>query len=1020
MPAFSRGERQIDISILGGDFNSVNRGQTIYIGTTPNARNVGRIRAISASATQLTVAENDLNLRDGMYLTVVQYYEPWAVFPRIVLDDNNVPSFFKDFDITYTDQNLNLDPVVHMGPNHAVFLDGTPTGSYASIFWGSSGTFDPTDSSIPTGYAWNFEGGIPSASFLPDPGYIDYTGAGQFLTTLEVTSNRGKTFEGRRHVSVYTRPDQGPRPPILSWGMQSFEGSRDNGGYSLRLWLREDADFERIMAGSLVVLFTDDGEGPFVGKVGGNAENRSSILFNGYIEEGSIALNAVTNRLEFRVSSITGTMKTLASFSATLESVNTPATWNEMAAMNVDKAMAHYLRWHSTILTVADFQPSGDTMSVEFMDFERASLYEAVNNLYASALVANVIADRQGEIWAEIDANMRATGSARGLSTALTMTRQDWRGSFDIQERIDERLSYIELGGLAYSGPATGTTDPFLGGAPGDAPAYHGSLERVSGMVVRGQTHINELAGLAFARANARYPEVIVPIAGDYRILDIAPQERVLLSLDPADTYRQIDWTLKPFIPAQIRYQHQPADQVLLMETTLSEETEGPPGESVEIPVDPPFPIWIAPEINLPPINLPPPLDPIPIDPAPGTGDLVYVVTSNRVTRTRNFHADGLTTTFEDITSPLISGSIQAFRLDPVDPQNVAYLLSATAAVPSDLDSGPYLYRITSLDSASPIYTVIMTPREFGEAGPSTVNFDGALHGFDVSVSAISSNIIWVSGGGHRTAPPNDDVCKIVRTGNGGATWVDTSNDFLPRLSGNDSNRPIDASEHALQNAVAVISNSTPQEELFATLNQGSTWNEVNPAVAVRVKDFHVPFQGNGADLLIFYSEGEGVDKRLYRTEDRGTTRTDVSPNYDGNNWAKARQGPRGRASRQIRSYQANRLFMAAVLQRDEAEPTDNNDSAFFTSTDGGVTPASWFVRHVWTGNVGFLDWLKTDPNKLYALGASTAEVQIIGSADGGILWVEKTASWERDIGTIGAPDNLGFDRVGIFSVWTV
>jgi hypothetical protein len=1024
MPSISRGEREIDITILGGDFNDVNRGQTVYIGTSPNSRNVGKIRAISASSTQLTIAENDRTLLTGMYLTVVEFYEPWAVFPRILLNEDNVPQFFKDYDIEYSDQNFNLDPVVHMGPNHAMFLDNTPTGSWASIYYSSSGTFDPTDDSIPTGHVWNFEGGMPTASFVADPGYIDYTGAGHFLTSLQVTSNRGTTFRGRRHISVYTRPNEGADRNIISWGMQSFEGSRDNGGYSLRLWLREEADYQKIIPGSLVVLFTEDGEGPFDTKVGGNNENRTSILFNGYVEDGSIALNAVTNRLEFRVNSITGTMKTLASFSATLESKETPETWNEMSLLTVDKAMVHYLRWHTTILAIADFHPSGDTKNVEFMDFERASAYEAVNNLYASALIATLVADRQGGIYGEIDANLLDTGSARNLDTMFELTRQDWRGSMDIQERIDERLSYIELGGLGFGGPVTGSeSEPFLSGAPGDAPAYHGSLERVTGLVVTGQEQINRLSGMAFARANAIYPEVIVPMAGDYRIIDIAPQERIQLTLAEEDTYRQLVWDMKPFIPQTVRYQYQAADQVLLMETTLREETHGPPGETVEIPVDPPFPVWIAPEINFPPIVLPPPLDPIPIDPAPGTGELVYVVTSNRLTRTRNFHASGDLTVWQNLTNPLVSGSYHGFRLDPIDPQNVAYLLSSTGDTPGNKDIGPYLFKITNLNSASPTYTMLMTPRQFAEAPAAGPAITGNIDGHDLSVSAVNPNIIWVLGKGHYDFPINDRHLRVLRSNDGGATWSGASGNLINNNAGNDSNRPIDASEHGIQVATLIGSLGTPQEALYQTSNFGSIWDEASliSDTDVDVKDFHVPFQGNGADRLIYYSDGEGPQKRLYKTENPGNTRIDISPNYDGNLWAVQRESLPWSPSRHIKSHQSNRLFMCSILQRNVGEPSDGNQSVFFTATDGAPSPASWVPRATWTGKIGYLDWFKTDVNQIFMLGGNiSSERKILGTVDGGLNWNYNDASWERDIGTFGAPDFTGWAPIGIFSVWTV
>lgn len=51
MGSIGRGEREIDIDVITGDVWSVNRGQTMYIGTTPGAKDMGRLRAISSTLT---------------------------------------------------------------------------------------------------------------------------------------------------------------------------------------------------------------------------------------------------------------------------------------------------------------------------------------------------------------------------------------------------------------------------------------------------------------------------------------------------------------------------------------------------------------------------------------------------------------------------------------------------------------------------------------------------------------------------------------------------------------------------------------------------------------------------------------------------------------------------------------------------------------------------------------------------------------------------------------------------------
>jgi len=621
----TKGARGITVASISGDANSVVRGMTCYIGTTPGGRDLGRLRAISATPTLVTLAENALNWVNGWYLTVCAYYEPWAVFSRIILQ-SNIPIFYKDYDVLYTSQNENMRPVVVMGPNHAGFM---ATGALG-IYYSSSGTYTPSDLSTPTGYAWVFEGGTPTGSQVKDPGYVQYTGAGHFLTTLTVTSNAGVQAVGHRHVSVYTRPDEGPNPPILRWSLKSLEGARDNGGWSATIAIHQSVNISQVVDGALVVIFTDDWEGGVAGKVAAGSENRSSILFVGYIEDDSIRVLPDRSTVDFRVAGLCEYSKRLSTYSATLESVADAASWNEMNNMTVDMGVVGYLQWQSTLLEIADFHRTGDTQPVNYLDFGRGDLYEAYNGLYNSALLASVVTDRQGTMWAEKEASILATGTTRNtaLGTGFSMSRQDWRSELAITRRPRTDLAYLELGGIAFAGPGvtTGVNVPYLAGAPGDVSDYWGTVERTTGLVLTNQTDLNNLVGLAWARANALFPEVTIRLAADYRFIDIAPQMRLLLNLTAQDNYRGSVWTDKPFVPFSMTYESNAQEQTILPEVRAREETEGGPGTTIIIPVEPPYtdndlPDW---QITFPPIMPFPGIFP-PITPEPPAVPTVFV-----------------------------------------------------------------------------------------------------------------------------------------------------------------------------------------------------------------------------------------------------------------------------------------------------------------------------------------------------------------------------------------------------------
>ena len=106
-------------NVSSGSYLNVVSGMTMYVGSSLGGHDKGRVRVKDAGTGSVVVAENwHIDWADDLYFTVVQYYEPWAVFPRIVLDATNIPVFYKDQDITYTDQNDILDPIPMISPSH--------------------------------------------------------------------------------------------------------------------------------------------------------------------------------------------------------------------------------------------------------------------------------------------------------------------------------------------------------------------------------------------------------------------------------------------------------------------------------------------------------------------------------------------------------------------------------------------------------------------------------------------------------------------------------------------------------------------------------------------------------------------------------------------------------------------------------------------------------------------------------------------------------------------------------------
>ena len=600
--AIARGARTITYdNVTAGSYLNVEADVTMLIGTSAGASDVGNIRVRSITSSVVTVAENsDIDWADDLYLTILNYVDVRPIFTRIIqnpADEENV-IFYKDYDIEYTNQNSVLGSFPCAGPHRAAFLEG----GTASLYWSASGTANVNGDAMT--YAWEFEGGTPTGSVVNTPGYVTYDAPGHYRTKL-VVSNAGGSDTTYRYVSIYNRQGEGTSNPILKWEISEFSGSRAEGGYTARIKIWET--IPTLQDNALVVIFADDWYGSANQSLGGNALNSQKIVCVGYILKGSIEYNYRESFVEFEIGSITEVMKLSEGFSVSCESKESPATWFEIQNMTISKAIYHYLRWHSTVLKVADFEFAGDDLSVQYLDTDRESLFDAIDNFVRSSLIGEVVADRQGKIWVEVSAG--ATHNAASvLPIVMSLQKQDWIDSPDIEEARVGEISYLELGGIAFSG-ATGTFAALMSGAPGTAPAYHGKVGRQQGLVLLGQDQLNTLAGDVFAYKNAQYPSIQFAMAGNYRNLDIAPLERINVNIAAEDTVRGIALTNSPFHINGMTWRYNAESGAFMPVITLHQLTSGIIGTTIPIPKVPPDTGFHIPPIIIPPI---PPIYPPP------------------------------------------------------------------------------------------------------------------------------------------------------------------------------------------------------------------------------------------------------------------------------------------------------------------------------------------------------------------------------------------------------------------------
>jgi hypothetical protein len=317
-------------------------------------------------------------------------------------------------------------------------------------------------------------------------------------------------------------------------------------------------------------------------------------------------------------------MKICEAFSVSVEDSSDPTAdatnkggdpWFYFDGLTTKSALWHYYAFHSTVHTLMDVRYVGSEFDIQFFDVDRTSLYDAAQSFLKSTVFGEAVCDRQGALYFEVGAEA-TNNAASSLNQSMFIDNHDWMGTPSIVEQYTEETSYLESGGVAYTSYRNGGDGSFaamMGSAPGVTPAYRGKNLKVSGLALSTQNQLNTLVGNVWESQNADFPEVNLDLVGNFRNLDIAPQEIVTLTVQEDDTFRGISWEQKAFTPRMMSWNYDAKKSLFLPSIALREVTQGNAGQTIVIPPAPPDGGY-----GQPPIPLPPPVPPIPVPPTLG------------------------------------------------------------------------------------------------------------------------------------------------------------------------------------------------------------------------------------------------------------------------------------------------------------------------------------------------------------------------------------------------------------------
>jgi hypothetical protein len=694
-------------------------GMTLWVGTSPETYNVGkvRVRSINVGGNTVTVAENDdidWSLADtaNLYISCpgeAGFRELWGVYPRIT-EVGGVVTFYEDYDLTYTDPLDDvIPPKANAGPPVCAFLG---SGGFVDVEFVGDESFTTEVGAVIQSCTWDFSdgvlqsGGIGNLGTCAVPNVVRFSSPGFRYVSLTVTDNTAQNRTGTVYVPVWIFDDD---EPPLSVEVQSQTGN-PNWRIIVKAFQTDDSTtdpFYDYSDGALCVLFTVTEYPDESDDIGGFC-HRENIRYVGWLDAESLSFDYDSGTANFTVISHDLRLKQLPGFAYTLESDTTPSDWYEVNNLNLDRALHTHLERRTTTNQVCHVERlgEGNTRPISIQPFSDGSLYDQAQEHLLKDAMTTMMTDRQGVLRVRRDPQFMSAADRNTVEVVNNLsafTAADFLNEIDQSRQHQYELGYVRLGGFA------GDT-PLLSQAPSSgtdvsAPAQSEAAVYVEGHIVQNQAELNLWAGLWFSKENNGFKAVPVEMIGYWPVFDPAFQEYVKLTI--TDPLGRNVWAEDRFIVRQVTFKDLVGDGTTRTELILEMEA----------------PILIGDDVTIPPAPPPAPPTPVPVVPIPPIDYPEVVVIHDRaeVYSTPNF--DAVNPTWTNITGAL-NGVIFCVEMDQYDRQG-AWAVTGTTNVDADDDAADIgVWRTDDVTIAAPVWNLVFTGAQGKALKPAYVTCD--------------------------------------------------------------------------------------------------------------------------------------------------------------------------------------------------------------------------------------------------------------------------------------------------------
>ncbi len=507
-------------------------GQAFWIGTEPGTYDVtaGVVKAVPTSTTLYMDAKSlgdpgyasyiHNGLSDNLYITILKHRPLWGMLSSI-----RSGVFYKQWDVAYSDEGSNLNPLARIGRHRAA--EANASGLATLTFTANPATWG---AKTITGHSWNLDGGALVGGSLTGTTVTVEFAPGFYVIEYTVTDSGSKSQTAFRYLWVNPYGDTGTHASFGSrFRCEINRDSQDVQGRDLELTVSGTLTQDDVFPGQAFLLTED-------ALYGGQrlADDDSRIhTYIGYIPEVRPLRQKVQRSVGLKLQSPLKAASSVPTAPQLVQEVSTPTNWAQATSTltNPVGGIWYVLKHHApTFLAAHDFE-----FVASLLLYREQSLKFQQDDLLGQLTAFDET--MPGTLGCRSDGTMVLTPSPMHMNNAdrnALPTKFTWDGGdvngeqgLDYPYSFPLKVGQVKAFAFAYDGGLE--SRPYASLAPGKAQAQGKGKPQVSFTVpysdaLTEQSRLNELSGHQFALENAPLPELGFTVD---RNLDIAePADR--------------------------------------------------------------------------------------------------------------------------------------------------------------------------------------------------------------------------------------------------------------------------------------------------------------------------------------------------------------------------------------------------------------------------------------------------------------------------------------------------------------